>query len=59
MPTTNHSHPLHVENRDSESRLVVEEYFNDKLRLECCFKHNYFVHEDKRAEKFDHVYQVK
>ena len=33
-PTLNHVHPLQVENCDSNSRLVVDEYYNGKLRLE-------------------------
>ena len=32
--TSNHLHPLQVENCDSNSRLVVDEDDNDKLRLE-------------------------
>ena len=30
-PTSNHLHPLQVENCDSNSRLVVDEDDNDKL----------------------------
>ena len=33
-PTSNHLHPLQVENCDSNSRLVVDEYDNGKVRLE-------------------------
>ena len=33
-PTSSHFHPLQVENCDSNSRLVVDEDENDKLRLE-------------------------
>ena len=33
-PTSNHLHPLQIENCDSNSRLVVDEDDNDKLRLE-------------------------
>ena len=33
-PTSNHLHPLEVENCDSNSRRVVDEDDNDKLRLE-------------------------
>ena len=33
-PTSNHLHPLQVENRDSNSRLVVDEDDNGKLRLQ-------------------------
>ena len=33
-PTSNHLHPLHVENCDSNSRLVVDEDDNGELRLE-------------------------
>ena len=33
-PTSNHIHPLQVENCDSNSRLVVDEYDNGKFRLE-------------------------
>ena len=33
-PTSNHLHPLQVENCDSNSRLVVDEDDNGKLRLE-------------------------
>ena len=32
--TSNHLHPLQVENCDSNSRLVVDEDDNDKFRLE-------------------------
>ena len=32
-PTSNHLHPLQVENCDSNSRLVVDEDDNGKLRL--------------------------
>ena len=34
LPTSNHLCPLQVENCDSNSRLVVNEDDNDKLRLE-------------------------
>ena len=33
-PISNHLHPLQVENCDSNSRLVVNEDDNDKLRLQ-------------------------
>ena len=33
-PTSNHLHPLQVENCDSHSRLVVDENDNGKIRLE-------------------------
>ena len=33
-PTSNHLRPLQVENCDSNSRLVVDEDYNSKLRLE-------------------------
>ena len=33
-PTSNHLHPLQVENCDSNSRLVVDEDDNGKVRLE-------------------------
>ena len=33
-PTSNHLHPLQVENCDSSSRLVVDEDDNGKFRLE-------------------------
>ena len=33
-PTSNHLHPLQVENCDSNSRLVVDEDDNVKFRLE-------------------------
>ena len=32
--TSNHLHPLQVENCDSNSRLVVDEDDNDKFRVE-------------------------
>ena len=41
-PTSNHLHPLEVENCDSNSRLVVDEDDNGKLRLERVKQH----HED-------------
>ena len=34
VPTSNHLHPLQVENCDSNSRLVVDEDDNDKFRLQ-------------------------
>ena len=33
-PTSSHLHPLQVENCDSNSRLVVDEEDNGKVRLE-------------------------
>ena len=33
-PTSNHIHPQQVENCDSNSRLVVDEYDNGKFRPE-------------------------
>ena len=33
-PTSNHLHPLQVENCDSKSRLVVDDDDNGKFRLE-------------------------
>ena len=33
-PTSNHLHPLQVENCDSNSRLVVDQDDNEKFRLE-------------------------
>ena len=33
-PTSNHGHPLQVENCDSNSRLVVDEDDHDEFRLE-------------------------
>ena len=33
-PTSNHLHPLQVENCDSNSRLVVDDEDNDKFKLE-------------------------
>ena len=33
-PTSSHLHPLQIENCDSNSRLVVDENDNGKLRLE-------------------------
>ena len=33
-PTSNHLHPLQVENHDSNSRLVVDENDNGKFRIE-------------------------
>ena len=49
-PTSNHLHPLQVENCDSNSRLVVDEDDNGKFRLEmvkrsprpyhCCWERN-------------------
>ena len=33
-PTSNHFHPLQVENCDSNSRRLVDEDGNDKFRLE-------------------------
>ena len=34
LPTSNHLHPLQVENCDSNSRLVVDEDNNGKFKLE-------------------------
>ena len=38
LPSSNHLHPLQVENCDSNSRLAVDEDDNGKFRLER-FKH--------------------
>ena len=45
-PTSNHFHPLQVENCDSNSQLVVVENDNGKFRLErvkACFLPEYAV----------------
>ena len=42
-PTSNHLHPLQAENCDSNSRLVVDEDDNGKLRLERVNYHSYRV----------------
>ena len=42
-PTLNHLHPLQAENWDSNSRLVVDEDENGKLRLERVNYHSYRV----------------
>ena len=42
-PTLNHLHPLQAENCDSNSRLVVDEDENGKLRLERVNYHSYIV----------------
>ena len=48
LPTSNHLHPLQVENCGSNSRLVVNEDDNGKFRLERVekgrffYKRNYF-----------------
>ena len=39
-PTSNHLHPLQVENCDSNSRQVVDEDANGKFRLERVLKDN-------------------
>ena len=39
-PTSNHLHPLQVENCVSNSRLVVDEYDNSKFRLERVISYN-------------------
>ena len=39
-PTSNHLHQLQVENCDSNSRLVVDEDDNGKLRLERINEHD-------------------
>ena len=55
LPTSNHFHPLQVENCDSNSRLIVDEDDNGKFRLEmvkalkfCCINHvdwRFFLHQ--------------
>ena len=40
LPTSNHLHPLQVENCDSNSRLVVDEDDNGKFRLERVKRNN-------------------
>ena len=42
-PTSNHLYPLQAENCDSNSRLVVDEDDNGKLRLERVNYHSYRV----------------
>ena len=48
-PTSNHLHPLQVENCDSNSRLVVDEDDNGKVRFErvkhspLCWTHTFFT----------------
>ena len=42
-PTLNHLHPLQAENCDSNSRFVVDEDDNGKLRLERVNYHSYRV----------------
>ena len=42
-PTSSHLHPLQVENCDSNSRLVVDEGDNGKVRLERV-KQNYWAY---------------
>ena len=41
-PTSNHLHPLQVENCDSNSRLVVDEGDNGKFRPERVYRSYYF-----------------
>ena len=57
-PTSNHLHPLEVENCDSNSRLVVDEDDNGKLRLERVKQH----HEDTgrpTINKWDPYFYLK
>ena len=43
-PTSNHLYPLQAENCDSNSRLVVDEDYNGKLRLERVNYHSYSIY---------------
>ena len=54
-PTSNHLHPLQVENCDSNSRLVVDEDDNDKFRLERvkALKYVYIKQETKGFFQFE------
>ena len=51
-PTSNHLHPLQVENCDSNSRLVVDEDDSGKLRLERV-KRELLMHNDNPVTYFD------
>ena len=50
--TSNHFHPLQVENCDSNSRLVVDEDDNGKFRLERV-KHQYLQVFDLKLNKYE------
>ena len=50
-PSSNYLHPLQIENYDSNSRVVVDEDDNDKIRLERVALLNcYYL--DERNHKF-------
>ena len=53
--TSNHLHPLQVENCDSNSRLVVDDDDNGKFRLKRAKVLNYFRinHGDQRVFQFE------
>ena len=63
-PTSNHLHPLQVENCDSNSRLVVDEDDNGKLRpVRVKLRDNARVNQYQRAEKMitivaDHLIKI-
>ena len=50
-PTSNHLHPLQVENCDSNSRLVVDEDDNGKFRIERVIALKY-VHINQETKGF-------
>ena len=52
-PTSNHLHTLQVENRDSDSRLVVDEDDNGKFRLERDNAHFFFIMYSLKTNKTD------
>ena len=57
LTTSNHLHPLQVENCDSNSRLVVDEDDNGKFRLE---RVNPFIakHDYSRSKKIILINQI-
>ena len=56
LTTSNHLHSLQVENCDSNSRLVVDNYGNGKLRLERVTT-DHLCLQDARSEAEEQIYK--
>ena len=57
-PTSNHLHPLQVENCDSNSRLVVDEDDNGKFRVNYCLQTVFTIEINKRLVTPYNVIQI-
>ena len=55
-PMSSHLYPLQVENCGSNSRLVVDEDDNGKIRLERVNIHNIMAIAAKRFEEYDYTH---